>query len=37
MINVICAWCGCLLGLKPSNQNDVSHGICSLCRKQIEL
>jgi hypothetical protein len=35
-IKVVCAWCGCYMGIKKLNTNDgagpsVSHGICPEC------
>lgn len=32
---VVCAWCGRVLGTKPSlGQSGVSHGICLDCEKK---
>jgi hypothetical protein len=32
----VCAWCQRFLGLKPSSEPTVSHGICESCRSRQE-
>lgn len=35
-MNVLCAWCGCFLGMRRGPFGTTSHGLCSQCRKKLE-